>query len=276
MGTSRFRAILIRRRRIFVAAALLFALGVTLVRVSVYHEPPDQQARRIAHEQGIEVIFGDPRSFRSAGHPDMNVLAEGMHAETPEPDRVSAALDGIELALRTYPSGYTRKLIRTIYICGALYADDTRASGTIRADWIIIAAAADRKLEHVRWESAATLHHELSSAVLRRDDNLVRWRSFWPGGRREIHAYDEVSTATDVANPDPSTGFLSAYATSNPENDFNEYAEQLFMNAERTIALARVHPKVRAKLAVLVDAYTRIDRRMVAVFERLGVGRLRS
>jgi hypothetical protein len=118
------------------------------------------------------------------------------------------------------------------------------------------------------------VHHELSSLVLRREPStLPAWKRFAPpaGWRFEEMDEEKVLARAGDAAPDPATGFLSAYGGTNPENDFNVYAEKIFTEPEKVAGLARAHPLVHRKLDFVMGVYERIDPRMAAVFRDLGV-----
>jgi len=74
----------------------------------------------------------------------------------------------------------------------------------------------------------------------------------------------------------PVDGFLSPYGATNPENDFNVYAETVFLNPSHVATQAEKHPIVAKKLALLMEAYIQLDARFEGVFERLGLLRFRS
>ena len=86
----------------------------------------------------------------------------------------------------------------------------------------------------------------------------------------------ESLRADDAAAPDPATGFLNAYAATDAENDFNVYAETVFTNAAVLAERGDRHPIVAKKTAMLMAAFSLLDNRMTAVFDRLGIARFRS
>lgn len=132
----------------------------------------------------------------------------------------------------------------------------------IGAEWIVVAGPQDRALADVRDMSELTFHHELSSAVLRLPGFRERWLEYWPKDRRQIHEYDQVANQAMNASPDPSTGFLSSYAMTNPENDFNVYCEKFFTNSRELEAIATMIPIVSEKLALLKSLYSELDPRL--------------
>jgi hypothetical protein len=258
----------VRRNAILFGIAFVIAAAVTLALLSP-QESVDERARRISNEQGIMVAVGDPASFSLPPFTNRDIFPEGIRAEPTDSEHVAAALDGLELALASYPPGFAARLVKALFICGVLRAGSTRASGTIGTAWILIAAPADRTTEDVRAMSLDAFHHELSSAVLRREGALAHWTALWPEARPQVYAYEDVGGPIGEGNPDPSEGFLSGYALTNPENDFNVYAEQVFSNPDHVRGLARKYETVRRKLDLFIRLYVDADPRMAQRLETL-------
>ena len=256
-----------------VRSLVLFGVTVAVVSIVLHSSLSrraniEERARTLSSAQGIVVGFGNPGEFALPSYSNGDIFPAGLRAVAADREHVAAALDGLELALASYPSGFASKLIRAVFICGVLHAGDARASGTIGANWILIAAPADRSLDDVREMVVATYHHELSSAVLRQPGAMARWVQYWPSGRTELHEYNDVSAHANDREPDPATGFLSAYAMTNPENDFNVYAELVFIRPETVRALSNRYEIVRSKAALLVELYSRVEPRMESALRR--------
>jgi hypothetical protein len=117
------------------------------------------------------------------------------------------------------------------------------------------------------------VHHELSSLVLARDPAaLSRWTALTPSGWRFADSAPAALARASAADPDPSTGFLSAYGATTAENDFNVYAEKMFTEPMNVARLARGHVLVAQKVAFVADAYAAVDPRIRETFARLGLG----
>jgi hypothetical protein len=258
----------VKRNAILFGIAFLIAAAATLALLPP-HESVDERARRISNGQGIMVAVGDPANFSLPPFTNRDIFPEGIRAEPADSEHVSAALDGLEFALASYPPGFAARLVKALFVCGVLRAGSTRASGTIGTAWILLAAPADRTTEDVRAMSLEAFHHELSSAVLRREGALARWTALWPKDRPQVFAYEDVGGPIVDENPKPSTGFLSGYALTNPENDFNVYAEHVFTNPDRVRDLARKYETVRRKLDLFVRLYVDADPRMAQRLENL-------
>lgn len=263
------------RRKVWPSVLLFLAVGLVVGASAfgrlAHQEEPADVAHRISTAQGLVVDFGSPRNFKLPSHPNSEIFSNGLSADATDAEHADAALRGIERALESYPTGFVAKLVRAIFICGVLHAKTARASGMLGSHWILIAAPPDRSADDVRAMSTATLHHELSSAVLRREGALALWSQYWPATQPELHNFNQVTAQNAAERPDPSTGFLSAFAMTNPENDFNVYAEEVFLHPIETVRLAASNPIVRKKLNTFVSLYTALDPRMAPQFQALGV-----
>jgi hypothetical protein len=117
-----------------------------------------------------------------------------------------------------------------------------------------------------------TFHHELSSSVYRnrRFPQLQElWQTFLPASWKSD--YGKYTTeAAYVAK-----GFVTEYGTSDDENDFNEYAAELFTHPQRMLELAQQQALIAQKAALLIRAYELLDPRMAEVFQDLGLEPLR-
>jgi len=66
-----------------------------------------------------------------------------------------------------------------------------------------------------------------------------------------------------------SKGFLTKYAMSNLENDFNVMAEQVFTNPKRLKILIQQYPIIKKKYILLREFYLGIDPKFINVFDKL-------
>jgi hypothetical protein len=257
----------------FAIASLAMVAGVWLLGRSqdVSHEAPQQWAHRLGAEHGILVGFGPPNSFFVPPHTAADARLVETQPEPVEPSALPLALTGVERALMQYPRGFVASLVRAVFICGELRVGGARAGGTVGPAWIIVAAPKRSGDEAVFATSYIGLHHELSSFVLHKDgDTLSRWQRFTPSSWTYVEEPKVVMARGESAPPDPATGFLSAYGSTNPENDFNVYAEKMFTDPSSVLVAAGKQPIVRRKLAFVIATYAKVDSRMTATFRELG------
>lgn len=260
---------------------LLMGLGLAgLVAVSLTfgpqifkkQEPPEQYAHRLSKTYGIRVEFGPPSTFYTPPYTPADATAPGFEPEPATPELAGVAMAGIEAALKMYPTGFVDKLIDAVFICGKLRMDGVLAGGSAGPAWVILSAPDDLERDHIRILAEFSFHHELSSHVLRREPTtFARWGAFAPPDAVFVKSVHEAIARGERADPDPQTGFLTAYGATNPENDFNTYAEKLFTDVETLKLMAPKHPLIRRKLRFVLDAYEHLDRRLREYFVESGL-----
>lgn len=251
----------------------LALLGVAFgAKVFGPNEKPEQHAARLTRVYGIRVEFGSPSTFFTPPYGPSDATVPGFEPEAAEPQQASIALDGIESALEMYPPGFVDKLIDAIFICGDLRMSGTLAGGAAGPAWIVLSAPSGLDGQSVFLTASLGVHHELSSIVLRHQPaTMTRWRAFAPAEAKFVQNASEAIARGDEANPDPSTGFLTAYGSSTPENDFNTYSEMLFSEVDQLRSLARDHDLVKRKLRFVIEAYEAVDASMRDYFVRSGL-----
>lgn len=108
-----------------------------------------------------------------------------------------------------------------------------------------------------------TFHHEFSSILLRNHSDLeleMKWRSLSPGLRNgnSAAAVKAGIYATGIYTALCAKGYLSAYALSNWENDFNMYAENIFAGGKEFWAVVDRFPAVKQKAGLVISFYHKI------------------
>jgi hypothetical protein len=248
--------------------------GIALLLWRRTPEAPGPHAARLAAKHEIVISYGEPSTFYVPPYgPADAAFSPEYSPSAAEPADAGHALEGIDDALEQYPPGFVAKLIRAIFICGVLRANGARSGGTYGARWLILAAPHDMNAESIRLTSYMGVHHELSSFVLHHSPTMLAgWNALEPGGAAFTEdASAAISRGLGAEAPDPSTGFLSAYGATNPENDFNTYAEKMFAEPDKVARLAEKYEVVRRKLAAVRAAYVAIDPRMDDTFRALGI-----
>jgi hypothetical protein len=186
-------------------------------------------------------------------------------------ESVPPALDGIEASLALYPPGFVSKLVQGIFIAGDIRVNAGLSGGFTGPTWFVLAAPESAGTEGIRTIGLVGVHHELSSFVLRKANALAAWTAFTPENWTFATTREEALSRGEAADPAPETGFLSAYAATTAENDFNTYAERIFTEPEPLVALACKHALIKKKLLFVLHTYVTLDARMEQVFRDLGV-----
>jgi hypothetical protein len=225
----------------------------------------------------LTVGFGDPGTFYTAPFRPADAHIAGVECARADMDAVPPALDGIEEALGRYPVGFVARLAHGIFVCGPMRIGGAEAGGTVGKAWILLAAPLAIGAPSIRLTSLLGVHHELSSLVLARDPSLLpRFGAFAPGRWTYAGGARDSLSRADAADPPPSTGFLSAYGGTTPENDFNVYAEKLFTEPAAVSRLAATSPLIARKAAFVMAAYAAVDPSIDDTFRALGLGALAS
>lgn len=142
---------------------------------------------------------------------------------------MSPALDGIEEALAVYPAGFVSKLCKTIFICGSLNLGGAEAGGSYGPNWLVLVATEKVGVEGIFETAHLGVHHELSSLVWNAAADLsARWVALLPPDGSPAQTNAEALAAAREEPIQRNDGFLSAYAATTAENDFNTFAETAF------------------------------------------------
>ncbi len=262
-----------RRRALLTGAAGLAAAGGFLLRPGGAKSREDEAARatRLGAAQGIRIGFGDPATFYTPPYRPEDAKVPYVEMTAAEPAAIAPALDGVEAALAQYPSGFMKKLIDAIFICGRMTIEGAPAGGTYGPAWVLLAAPLEIGAASITLTCRLGVHHELSSFVYIRGDLAARWAAMLPEGWDfASSSAGELARASGAAPPEE-TGFLSAYGATSPENDFNVYAEKMTTEMDSVMRIARRCPRVRQKAELVRKSYAAIDPRMDEAFKQLGM-----
>lgn len=260
-----------KRVQFFIAGAVMLA-GFALLYWSGCKESADDHAQRLSTEHQLRIAFGDPATFYVPPYGPADAQLPSVEITRADDAVAAVALEGIEQALRQYPANFVAKLVRAIFVGMEVRVDGVEAGGTVGPAWVVLAAPARLGREAIYATSYIGVHHELSSFVLRRKPETAQlWAQFTPAGWLYQHETKAIIGLASAADPSPATGFLSAYGSSDPENDFNVYAEKMFTEPQVVAKLAREHALVRKKLSFVMESYVAIDSRMIEVFRGLGL-----
>jgi hypothetical protein len=246
---------------------------VLLLRPLFTAESAVDRAARLTREHGLKVAFGDPATFYVAPYAARDARIDAVEMEPPDPTSVPPALDGVEESLLLYPAGFVARVARGVFVCGNLKVDGAAAGGTVGPAWIILAAPRSIDDASIRLTALIGVHHELSSLVLTHDPGAIaRWTALTPASFGFTDSAAASLAQANAEDPDPSTGFLSAYGATTAENDFNVYAEKMFTEPKTVADLARTHALVAQKAAFVADLYAALDPKIRETFARLGLG----
>ncbi|MFI5204385.1 MAG: hypothetical protein ACHQF2_07800 [Flavobacteriales bacterium] len=166
-------------------------------------------------------------------------------------------------------SKYSVRIIRTyldrIYVTSSLEAYGTPMGGT-RSEKRVYVNNSGARNGYTDEYMERTFHHEFSSVLLLNSDtafNSEVWNSFndsaFEYGNDEFLAIREGRSGQELDTLLHEQGFLHVYARTSQENDFNSFAELLFLPPPEFIAAVRKYPRLKRKLFYIIDFYTKID-----------------
>lgn len=159
----------------------------------------------------------------------------------------------ITKAFSKYPDDVIIKNVRNIYLLGKLKFYGEIFFGTNSRYDLYMALDNNDEIER-------TFHHEFSS-ILFRNNPSYKMKSEWERLSPELLSASSAkamkagyySTEYDPALMEK--GYLSPYALSNWENDFNLYAEELFCGGKTFWTLADKYPRLMQKARLIIQFY---------------------
>ena len=199
------------------------------------------------------------------------------------PEEVAHVRQVLEFELKRYPPGMLKPLLGSVAVYKTLAVNEQPAGGSYFIGLVYIAAGAFPPGEARDNDVRRTLHHEISSILMRMHWGIfdeAKFRSLNPSGFVYTHGNEIIEgeaprTAYTAADSIPSLaelgdGFLVPYARGNLEQDFNSYAEILLWRPELLLRVFAADSTVGRKARVVRDFYIAIDKRFETMFTPFG------
>lgn len=212
-----------------------------------------------------------------AGEPEACIELTSTSLAGAAQDRVRNV---VESELARYPEGVLDPILDLVLIGGDLSVLGLRANGAYVFGSVFLAIGDIDRGEATDARVIATLHHEISSLVLRahRDRfDEARFREALPTAFRyeaeRIENGDLQSPRTwefEVSLGYLEAGFLWPWAMRSLEQDFNSYAQELFVRPPRLLRMFATESPVARKARVVRDLYLSVDPRFAEVFDSEG------
>jgi hypothetical protein len=264
-----------RSRRLTLGAGLLcLGAGASLLgkQSGNDEDEPVPSPGELGKQQNVKIGWGDPATFYVPPYLPADAVVDRVAFKPVTPAGALDALRGIARAFRAYPPGCLGRIIRAIFIAGEIRVDGVVAGGTYWRDWIFVESSEDLRPRTRVLNVLIAVHHETSSHLWLPDTGLQQ--AFF--ALEPAHWQYAASTADAMRigreqAPPLETGFISAYGSTSPENDFNTYAQTIFHEPARMKHLARAYPLIARKLALVLDAYIRVDDRLRETFSQNGL-----
>ena len=217
--------------------------------------------------------YVDPRT----GIPIIFIHESDMYPESwlsPAINQKSKSIDTTEIersqriilnAFSKYPVRVLRTYLQRVYITSGLEAYGTPMGGTRSENRVYINNTGikngytDDYIEH-------SFHHEFSSVLLLNSDTIFNsetWNAFndssFTYGNDEFESIREGRSWQTFDTLLHEKGFIHAYACTTLENDFNSFAQYLFLPPNEFIAAIKKCPRLKRKLFYVIDFYCKID-----------------
>ncbi len=216
---------------------------------------PPQAEDRPAQIQGVNIHYAYERAqFFPTAWLTAEVNCQGVQVAAPDAER---AVPLIQQFLAAYDSAVIRNNLTDIYLLGDLncYGQPYGGTNSTSSVYVRVGTRASGYTDRI---VLSTTHEEFSSILFRK---YVFPRAAWQSLNGD-YGYPNDSTLIldepglrSVAPDDLlASGFLTSYAASSMENDFNEYAGWLFVWPDQLCGYSSMYPAIEKK-AMLASAF---------------------
>jgi hypothetical protein len=238
-----------------------------------------RMAAQLTDKYGLVVRYEDPKEFYVPPRPVIDYEKYEMEIEHVSAHSCLLALKGIRAGLKRYPRFLLRKYISAIFISGVFKNNGIQGAGTYAYSWIFVSATPVFDQLGSNYY-AETLHHELSSLIIKKTDfPVVQWINRNKPDFKYLDNHNEVlqaSAPSSRRNVEEAplwheAGFVHDYGMSSLENDFNTYAELAMTHPEQLKQLADQYPRIKAKTRILARFYSSLAPELKQYFEQAGL-----
>ena len=188
-------------------------------------------------------------------------LPARMTAEEVGKRKLNDAVPALRSFFSIYDSNFLRKNIISISLVSDIRVSNFEVGGLSNGREIFLNV---RSYNSRYFETNAyieTLHHEFSSNVFKRVPQEFRrnWKlisdSYDYSREYYMKCLQNVDFAEGVSEGNLNLGYIENYSVTNEENDFNTYAEKLFMKNPLLLKNAKTHQIIRKKINYLKIMY---------------------
>lgn len=192
--------------------------------------------------------------------PRTNAKAELLPA-----DQRPRSLELLQRALTKYPAAVLTDNLRKVHVLGRLEYSGVPTGGTNSRTVVYVVnngglRYTDRAIEGI-------FHAEFSSILLRNHPQHLdkdQWLQINPPGftylgTGGVNAIKQQKASQKLDAVMHAEGFLHQYAKADFEDDFNSIAARLLVGDAGLWRLMEAHPKLRAKAALVIDFYHKLD-----------------
>lgn len=234
----------------------LFSFSSCGIKTDTFQPAPKEEA-----QQKIEIIFEVeedmfPYSWRGG---DINGKARPLEEQEHE-----RSMKLVKKAMDKYPDGFLEQYITRVYVLDYLEFYGLAFGGT-NSDDVVYIVNQGKTMGYTDEYVEQTFHHEFSSILFRKNPDSFN-RQGWIAcnknftyGTGGVDALRDNTSSTEMDTYYAEMGVLCQYATSDIEEDFNTFAEQLFCASEGFWELTNDFPLLNKKLKLIVQFYQKLD-----------------
>lgn len=214
----------------------------------------------IEYEYGVQINYiYNKENFFPVSWIKPPISAYGEQVDIKE---VKRTIPIIKEFLSAYPKEVIQKNLTDIYLLNDMIFYNTEGwGGTNGSSGVYMTVQGYYSEAYI----LSTLHKEFSSILMRNYYDMFlekEWLSINPPGFKysgtgvEVLGEDNLLTLNEVLFTE---GFLDKYAKSSLENDFNEFAGELFTNRSHLYEICQKYEKIRAKTQLVISFYLSIN-----------------
>lgn len=173
---------------------------------------------------------------------------------------IDMAIPGIRKFFVSYNEAFLKGKIESIMLFKNIKYLNSNVGGLSDGDTIWLSLK-DLPQESLNKRYSEVLHHEFSSNVYKHISYTKRiiWNKISFAYHYTVSfikkCLNDPSFASSATDDILSGGFITNYALTNDENDFNVYAETLFTEPEKLKRLKNTYPNIKIKLEKLKEYY---------------------
>ena len=187
-------------------------------------------------------------------------------AEPMEKTNLNRFIKNLERELEKYPIDIIKQNLTTIHLFNRLSFFGVKYGGTSIGNSIYLTG---RTIEEGYDNAyiAELIHHEISS-IFYRDHSFPKeaWSSINPKGFAYLDSNEDILAAIEEGNKFGDKigfheeGFISKYGQTTLEEDFNVYAQMVFVHPQKLKSLSEKYPRIRQKHELIKSFYANISK----------------
>ena len=197
--------------------------------------------------------------------PRINAQADPL-----DPEVAASARALVARAFAKYPPAILNENLESVYVVGKLGYSGITAGGTNSRSVVYLA---DTK-RYSPIDVEGIFHAEFSSILLRNFPTYfdkARWIQINPEdfryrGEGGVDAIKDNLASTRADEALHERGFINQYGTADLEDDFNSFAERLFMGDAKFWQAYEKYPRVKAKAELAMQFYASLDAKLDSAF----------